>query len=333
MDSITISWLVATLRPYTKNPRKAYQFILSELFAVITNNEQYFVESTSSSRIMNGEYDVPANVRESIETLDERFVINKLSDYFGRIVSDSTSNKLRNEIQTKVDTLGLSNAFKRTLFSARDDYEFLSIITLCAIRTDNRADYRNVLILNGSFSMDEISGNLISLSFNKKFCLKQKISVIPVDDAFTMKVGFDNDGLPLIARDSLHGRFIERMEGLGYSSNKIKTNTHYYENNGFKIGKFVYKNTEFWLVPASHLGKRNMAESSIKLISNAVDSIVSEYDITGQGLPLYMPLIGTGRSRVFESNEMAKNFILERVAPKAPFLSGEFHLVIYKKGI
>lgn len=334
MNSITISWMMKAIRPYSNNPIKAYQNMLSDLFGKLTNNGTYFVESTSSSRIMTNEYDVPYSVRESLAGIEERTLINRLVSYFKAELNSSLVTQLRQKIQYEINSSPLSDEFKATLSSYKNDYEFISKITLCAIYTDNRKRFEQAIIDSSRLHVDLISGDLISLSLNKKLCKSFKISVIPVDDDFTMKLSSKGDESPLISKDSIHGKFIDRMDKLGFTSNKVKLHTEYIDKgNEFKIGKFTYTQTEFWFVPISHLGKRNKAESSFDIVAKAIDAIIDEYDITGQGYPLYMPILGTGRSRVFKTNEEAINFIVKRISAKSSHLNGTIHIVIYKKEI
>lgn len=75
MGTITLSWYIKTIRKYSKNRRKSYQKILEDLFnLILKEKDAYYVESTSSSRIMNNEYDVPYIIRERFneESLDEK---------------------------------------------------------------------------------------------------------------------------------------------------------------------------------------------------------------------------------------------------------------------
>lgn len=334
MNSITISWLMKTIRPYSNNPNKAFQNMLGDMFGNLTENKIYFVESTSSSRIMNNEYDVPYSIREGIADIDERILIGRLVSYFKSELNSSLVSQLRQRMQSEIDASPLSDEFKADLSSYKNDYEFIAKTTLCSIYTDNRKRYEQTIIDSGKFHVDLISGDLISMSFNKKLCKSIKITVIPVDDNFTMKLSSKGDDSPLISKDSLHGKFIDRMDKLGYTSNKVKFNTEYTEkSDGFKIGKFTYGQTEFWFVPVSHLGRRNRAESSTEVITKAIDSIIDEYDIAGQGYPLYMPILGTGRARVFTCNDDAIKFINQRISAKSSYLNGTMYIVIYKKEI
>ena len=85
MNSITISWLMKTVRPYSNNPNKAFQNMLGDKFDNLTESKIYFVESTSSSRIMTNEYDVPYSIREGIADIDECILIGRFVSYFNFI--------------------------------------------------------------------------------------------------------------------------------------------------------------------------------------------------------------------------------------------------------
>lgn len=334
MEKITISWLMKTIRPFANNPREAYQFMLNDMFRKLTNDKDYFVESTSSSRIMTNEYDVPYSIRRSVANIEKSDLVNRLDSYFKDKLNSSLVSQLKEKMKSEIDASPLSNDFKASLSSCKNDYEYIDKVALCAIYTDNRKRYERVIIDNNKFYVDIISGDLISMSLNKKLCKSFKISVIPVDDNFTMKLDSKGEDSPLISKDSLHGKFIDRMNRLGYTSNKIKTNTkRINKGDNFEIGKFAYGQTEFWFLPISHLGKRNKAESSMDTIIKAMNAVIDEYDIAGQGYPLYMPVLGTGRSRVFKSNEEAIRFITQKISTKSSFLSGTMHIVIYKKEI
>lgn len=334
MNSITLSWFVRTMRQYMKNPNKSYQMILSEMFGELADDKCYFVESTSSSRIMTCEYDVPKKVRETAINTKKEVLIKMLTRYFENELNYSLENQLRKKVESDVGLSGVSKTFIEQISSIENDYEFFATVLLCAIQTDNRNGYRKTLIKNNKFCLDAFPGDLISLSFNKKLCRSFKITVLPVDDNFVMETSYNTNESPLIARDSLHGQFIIRMNKMGLSDFDIKKKITYIKgSNGHVIGKILNCQTEFWLVPISHLGLRNRAESSVGLIEKALDAVIEEYDMVGQGTPLFIPLLGTGRSRVFATNKDALDFICNKVKQKSDFLNGTIHIVLYKKEI
>ena len=170
------------------------------------------------------------------------------------------------------------------------------------------------------------------MSLNKKEAISFKISVIPVDSKFTMSLSSKGDSAPLIAKDSLHGKFIVRLNKGGRSKSKLNSKIVFIEtDNGLKIGKTTIKKTEFWLVPISTLDKRNRAISSIDDINKAIDAILDEYDVSGQGESIYIPLLGTGRARVFQNYLESLNFLKTKIIERAGRLNGEITIVVYKK--
>lgn len=64
-------------------------------------------------------------------------------------------------------------------------------------------------------------------------------------------------------------------------------------------------------------------------LEEALDWIVDFYDMDGQGFDLYIPLLGSGRSRVGltaqESFDLIKNKLLQRIDD----IYGRVHIVIH----
>lgn len=333
MNKITLSYVIKTLRPYTIIPNQSYQKMLGDIFSIITKDKCFYLESTCSSRIMNNEYDVPIKVRNAINNDNLEKLKSDLILFLNRNMNNSQIDTLRKILEKDIISANLSNDFKTTLIETKDNYEFLYKILFTSFITDNRMKIDKQLLKNDFFILKLESGDIISMAFNIKECKNFKIVVIPVDDEFTMILSKHGDNNPLISKDSIHGKWLTRLFELGFTSAKIKRKIEYIDNQFLKIGKFIYNQTEFWLIPTSHLGKRNKSESSKNFIEKAVDAIIDEYDISGQGEELLIPLLGSGRARVFTSNQDSINFISEKIINKSKTLKGKIKLIIYKKDI
>ncbi len=178
-----------------------------------------------------------------------------------------------------------------------------------------------------------ISGDLISIGFNKKDAPGEKIVVIPVDTGFTLKVD-SSSREPLISKDSIHGKWIIRMKKAGHGTKWIKSHISYIGQNGIgKIGIIKTRDSIFYLVALSELGDRNKASSSEENVKKCLESVIKEYDFGSQGIPLYLPLMGTGRSRAGltpkKSLELIESFLLE----KRGQIHGEINIVVYRKDL
>lgn len=331
MGNITLFWYIKTIRKYSKNCRESYQSILNKFFEIIfcDDKQTHYVESTTSSRIMNGEYDVPREVREKYNSeSDEKK--KKISDLFVKQMIDSSSmDRLIHEVKEKVSLSEISGQTKEMILNEKDSLKLLSFVLSIAIISSNKITLDKNLYKDNNGSIDLISGDLIALGFNKKLATTERIVVIPVDDKFTM--AFQNDeGEDIISKDTIHGKWLLRMNKLGIEKPKIK---YYKATANVKIGKTKVGKTEFYLLPVSSLKERNKAESGREMIMNALSALASEYNISGQGIPMYVPLIGTGRSRAHlslnESISMIKGIFL---GYKDGFF-GDVNIVVHPKNI
>lgn len=329
MKTITLSLYIKTIRKYSKNCRKSYQNILSNLFNFIYNDNNYFVESTTSSRIMNGEYDVPYDVREKYnnESMENK---KKISDKFiNQMIDESAMGKLVDEMKGNVKLSDISMQTKKLILNSDDALLILSSILTIAIISSNKKALNQCLYKNNNGSIDLICGDIIALGFNKKLTISNKIVVIPVDDKFTMILK-NQDGEDFISKDSIHGKWISRINKLGIEDLKIK---YFKSIDNVKIGKCEIGKTFFYLLPISSLKERNKAESNVDVIKKSLDFLATEYNVSGQGIPMYIPLLGTGRSRAHLSLKDSISLIKNAFLTNENGFFGEIKIVIYTKNI
>lgn len=329
MVIITLSDYIKTIRKHSKNTRKSYQEILSILFEIIcSNDDSYPLCSASSSRIINREYDVPLNVREAYNKMPENDK-RKDSDNFVNIMIDPSSlDILTKEIKEQILNSNVSYNIKNSIESMEDYYEILSVYLKLAIITDNRIHINKVIYKSNNATIRLINGDLIAMSFNKKLTLDDKIIVIPVDSKFTMRLK-DSKGNDVISKDTIHGKWISKINSYNIKRPKID----YINDYEIKIGIYSFNKTKFYLLPISKLKVRNKAESNIEIIKKALKAISSEYNISGNGKPLYIPLIGTGRSRINLTYKESIELIKDSFINNKDGFYGEVNIVIYNKNV
>ena len=329
MHKITLSDYIKTIRKYSKNTRKSYQDILSILFGIICSiDESYHVYDASSSRIINREYDVPFDVREKYNNKSKNDKRNDSNIFINRMVDSSSIDALIKEVKKQILFSDISYTDKKSIENTKDSYDILSFYLNIAIINDNRIHINETLYKNNNGIIKLINGDLIAMSFNKKLTQEDKIVVIPVDSNFNMKLK-DSKGNDIISKDAIHGKWIIKINSFNIKRPKIE----YINNHDFKIGIYSVNKTKFYLLPISELKSRNKAESSIKTIQKALNALACEYNISGNGTPLYIPLIGTGRSRLKldlkESIELIKNNFINNENG----FYGEVNIVIYNKNV
>ncbi len=325
MRKLTLSWLIKTIRPYSNDPKLAYQLLLSDLCSCFVS-PSFFVESTASSRIMNNEYDVPQRLRDTFIQRSENEIHEMAGSFLQKHMEASRLDQLTASLKDAVRDSGISASVKASILSESDASVVFGQIVKIAALSDNRVSINKVLYQSGDSEIRLISGDLIALGLNKKLVTGGRIVVIPVDVDFTMRLG------DAISKDSIHGKWISRMQKGGVSGRAIKKRIKYAENAGLpKIGKVSCGETEFYLVPVSKLRERNRAESSPEMLNGALDAVVREYDVSGQGIPLYIPLMGTGRSRNRLSLKASIDLIAEKFMGSASGLHGTINIVVYSK--
>ena len=99
------------------------------------------------------------------------------------------------------------------------------------------------------------------------------------------------------------------------------------------ISKLKYKSVVFYLVGLSKFDENNMAHSDKDCISKCVTNILNEYNRTGQGVQLYLPLMGTGRSRGGLSNEEAIDLLIEECKKNKEKIQGTVNILVYTKDL
>ncbi len=211
----------------------------------------------------------------------------------------------------------------------QDALAVLSFVLSIAIISSNKKDLDKNLYKDNNGTIDLMAGDLIALGFNKKLATFERIVVIPVDDKFTAVLQ-NEKGEDIISKDTIHGKWLMRMNELGIEKPKIK----YFKANGnIRIGKTNVGKTEFYLLPISSLKGRNKAQSGKEIIIRALNALVSEYNVSGQGIPMYVPLIGTGRSRAHLSLKESISLIKESLLGNDDGFFGEVKIVVHPKNI
>ena len=87
-------------------------------------------------------------------------------------------------------------------------------------------------------------------------------------------------------------------------------------------------NTNFYLTAVSKFNKKNKAESEISYIRDALNSLIDMYDIEGQGFDLYIPLIGSGRSRTGMTLQESYELIVKSIINRKNEIYGRIHITI-----
>ena len=87
-------------------------------------------------------------------------------------------------------------------------------------------------------------------------------------------------------------------------------------------------NAVYFLSAISEFDEFNNAQSTPEKINIAIRSILRMYDKVGQGYDLYIPLIGTGRSRAGLSITDAYDLLTRNIIENTNLIHGHIYLVL-----
>lgn len=215
----------------------------------------------------------------------------------------------------------------------------LSVGWLCLKR-------KNKLWEEGEKRIQAIYGDLLRISKKTKF---EKIVVIPVNTTFDTIVG---DGI--VAPGSVHGRWIKSFCSAGHTvaeldrmieddfaarkispcsvqdkSEKPKGKCNMYPRGTVAI--IDDSQTHYYLLALGHFDENLNAHCSKEELLGVITMMIDFYDKNGQGLPIYIPLMGSGMSRTNVTPEESLQIITDLLKLNRQKIHGEANVVVYSK--
>ena len=86
-----------------------------------------------------------------------------------------------------------------------------------------------------------------------------------------------------------------------------------------------------FLVALTEFDVFNKANTNISNVEKTIQTIIDYYDIEGQGDDLYIPLIGSGRSRSGLTLQESYELIKDSLDNRKKEIYGRVHIVIFPK--
>ncbi len=150
------------------------------------------------------------------------------------------------------------------------------------------------------------------------------------------------DPAPLVSNQTLHGKFLVRAYKGGYNeeelSSKIKRSLQtdkLLKRSSKKldlpigtIATLDMGSATIFMLAISKFDDKNNAHSTKRDIQTAIKGLMSYYDTKGQGYDIYIPLMGTGRSRANLSNQESLDLITSTLLKNKNLLHGKVNIVI-----
>jgi len=168
------------------------------------------------------------------------------------------------------------------------------------------------------------------------------IVVIPVNTTFETHVSrrFERNKIQLVADSTLHGQWLTRMLATDTNEKALaKRISRGLARQGLasdgqgeypigSIAEIETDNAVYYLLTVSRFDAGGVAWSTQKDVERALESLALHYDKRGQGNPLYLPLIGTGRSRSGLTPQESLDLAEEVLTQNSRGLYGKVRIVV-----
>lgn len=308
----------------------------------------YYLDAPRTSRLLSGKADVPKALKKALP----RYGIVKatargMSLFVSDYLDEDCCSSLVEDVLSLFSSNGAGgNEIPCDLLGARGDLAlFLSISLVRALKECNLASDKFEVWRDGTGSFSIEVGDLFSKGFGRRRNTKN-IVVIPVNSGFDTEVSrkLDLADCPVVSETTLHGQWLMRMYKSGESADSISKRIEgNLSGRGVKpifqegtrvrypIGSVAILENEravFFLLAVSDFDEENNAQSSRDLIKESILSMLDIYDKRGQGLDLYLPLLGTGLSRAGLTSDESCGLVAETIRGKRESIRGGITLVI-----
>lgn len=306
--------------------------------------DELHLDKAATSLLLNQKADVHQQLRKALRQYGIREATEKgmpdfVEDYLCQGTLSALKRRLR-ELASENDTM-----------YSDDVPTLLADLLVASLSEDNRADpKRNILWKNGANIVEVITGDIFRYGPGNRRKGQKNIVVIPVNTAYDTHVtwNLEGDTRPIVSINTLHGKWLMRMEQSGIDISDLDARITAslkalgYEpiacdakRNGkadmYAIGSCALietLNADYILVAVSIFDEMNKAQSNPEIIETAVQSLLQTYDKIGQGYDMYIPLIGTGRSRAGLSIVGAYELLKNSIVKNADLIQGHIYLVI-----
>lgn len=361
--TLNFASFIRTIKPYANNINISDEEFVTNLFDYIgpelhivnsRNGEPLYLSKARISLLLNQKEDVSDNIRAPFCRTKAKDILTKiLPDY----LEDNMNPSRRDALMDSVRNLLLSDSsldeMARKTYSSLNDMELFAVVFIEAIKANNQlCPIEKELWHSGNSSISIMSGNIISLAFNNKND-DRKIVVVPVNTAFDTQISSnsEDDIFPLVSETTIHGQWLKKiipLIGKEDLDNRIQNyliksgaepNSSIREICGGKSIKYPVGTTAviqhrkviFYLLAVSDFDERNVARSSKEWILAAINELIDFYDQRGLGYSLYMPLIGTGKSRAHLSTKESLRLIMESLIQNEKRINGNVTIVVLEK--
>ena len=308
----------------------------------------FYYDSTAASRIINNKLELSADIRNAVKNDGmEDIVLRSFSEFYEDEIDKNLSEALIEEILISVKS---DTAFKEHEISEIRELtdvptRFLSKVLIKSLKESNLIENSNgqTIWSKGSNYIKVIKGDIFTYALGKR-SKKKRIVVIPVNTAFDVHVTtqLENDPAPMVSSNTLHGNLLIRIKKSNIEeleiAERIRENLRINmlikgdeEKLDLPIGTIAsldFGSSTIYMLAISKFNAKNKARSSKNDIQTAITKLLEYYDDKGQGYDLYLPLMGTGLSRAYLSNQESYDIIKSTLLKNKDRLQGKINIII-----
>ena len=217
----------------------------------------------------------------------------------------------------------------------------------------------NILFKTNQGKLSLRYGDLWKIAFSvPRFFEKseKKIVVVSFNTAFDTIVDEDIADVknPLVSPKTMHGQWINKMKECGITAEKLseeiqknlekqgivpikrlnradkeRGNLECYEKG--TIAVYKHNNTFFYLLALSEIDEKNNAHNTKTELMNTIEKLIQYYDSNGQGYDIYIPLLGTGKSRTNINLEESLQIISSYFRIHKDMVQSDVNIIVYTK--
>lgn len=308
--------------------------------------EDYWLNKSRVSRLLSGQDDIPKALRNSLGKVG---IYEETRDNFDNFIQDYLVEGGTENLKVELKKNMINDDDKASDFNDKNNMvdlkELLATILIETIRLPNGEIVGDTeLARNGAYSVKVIYGDIFNRAFGKK-CKNKRIIVVPVDTMFRTYVtrSYENQPYPEVSPKTIHGQWIIRMEQSGEDITSL--GDRIFENlkntYGCDVGKDIYPKgtiavienncSIFYLVALSEFDKHNNAYATKEEVLNVIDSLMDFYDKHGDGNDIYIPLLGTGKSRAGMSLQESYDSLQQYFKSNVSRVQGNVFIVVHKQ--
>ena len=293
---------------------------------------------------MSRKDDVPSALRNALSVLhiDQR-IASSIQDFLSDCIGEESMPLMFRDLWQLYYGDDLPEAENHNKVTSEYSLESFIYLYLEAIRVNNKIQESPIFCVwsQGVNSIRLIEGNLFSYGFGNR--RKQKnIVVIPVNTRFDTHIswGKEHADYPLVSAQTVHGAWLQRWEDAGHSIDELNRSIATQletipakANGAYSCGTIVTADdtkATYYLLAIAEFDAESRAQSSPDMIEQAVIALLQHYDLYGQGCTMYLPLLGTGRSRAELSYVQSYELISKTMIEHCKYAQGQICIVATK---